>query len=107
MAGNMSPQPEMTVADLNRVYIVVPREDGPGTLNLTVAQMSDRQFREWIAAKAEISGVKMIVPIGRIGYETRVYMLNRLIQLWRAHLHGAEGATGPSSQPINGAPDCA
>jgi len=79
MAGNMSPQPEMTVADLNRVYIVVPREDGPGTLNLTVAQMSDRQFREWIAAKAEISGVQMIVPSGRIGYETRVYMLNRLI----------------------------
>lgn len=71
---------ELTIADLNRVYILIPREDGPGTLNLTVAQMSDRQFREWIKAKAEISGVNMIVPIGRIGLETRVYMLNRLVK---------------------------
>ena len=76
---NEQPQ-ELTLADLNRVYILVPREDGPGTLNLTVAQMTDRQFREWIKAKAEISGVNMIVPIGRIGLETRVYMLNRLIK---------------------------
>ena len=75
----MSQQQELTVGDLNRIYIVVPRDDGPGTLNLTVAQMSDRQFREWMQAKAEISGVQMIVPIGRIGYETRVSMLNRLI----------------------------
>jgi hypothetical protein len=71
---------ELTIADLNRVYILVPRDDGPGTLNLTVAQMSDRQFREWVRAKAEISGVRMIVPVGRIGFETRVYMLNRLIK---------------------------
>ena len=76
---NEQPQ-EMTVADLNRVYILVPRDDGPGTLNLTVAQMTDRQFREWIKAKAEIAGVNMIVPAGRIGFETRVYMLNRLIK---------------------------
>ncbi|HEX3723467.1 MAG TPA: hypothetical protein VHV31_11785 [Nitrolancea sp.] len=76
----MNQQPEITTGDLSRIYIVVPREDGVGTINLTVAQMTDRQFREWIRAKAEISGVKMIVPIGRIGYETRVYMLNRLVQ---------------------------
>jgi hypothetical protein len=71
---------EITVLDLSRIYIVVPREDGAGTINLTVAQMTDRQFREWIKAKADLSGVKMIVPIGRIGFETRVYMLNRLVQ---------------------------
>lgn len=77
----MSQQPqELTVADLNRIYILIPRDDGPGTVNLTVAQMTDRQFREWIRAKAEIAGVKMIVPIGRIGLDTRVYMLNRLVQ---------------------------
>lgn len=76
----MDKHQELSIADLNRVYILVPRDDGPGTLNLTVAQMSDRQFREWIKAKAEISGVNMIVPIGRIGFETRVYMLNRLIK---------------------------
>jgi hypothetical protein len=71
---------EITVLDLSRIYIVVPREDEAGTINLTVAQMTDRQFREWIKAKADLSGVKMIVPIGRIGFETRVYMLNRLVQ---------------------------
>lgn len=76
----MDQQPEITAADLSRIYIVVPREDGFGTINLTVAQMTDRQFRDWIKAKAEISGIKMIVPIGRIGFETRVYMLNRLVQ---------------------------
>jgi len=71
---------EVTLFDLSRIYIVVPREDGLGTINLTVAQMSDRQFREWAKAKADLEGVKMVVPVGRIGLETRVYMLNRLIQ---------------------------
>lgn len=71
---------EITLADLSRIYVVVPSEVGPGTVNLTAAQMSDRQFREWIKAKAELVGVRMIVPIGRIGFETRVYMLNRLVQ---------------------------
>ncbi len=75
----MNQPQELTIADLNRIYILVPRDDGPGTLNMTVAQMSDRQFREWMTAKAEISGINMIVPIGRIGYETRLYMINRLI----------------------------
>ena len=71
---------EITLVDLSRIYIVVPRDDGLGTINLTVAQMTDRQFREWIKAKADLEGVKMIVPSGRIGFETRVYMLNRLVQ---------------------------
>jgi hypothetical protein len=76
----MNESQELTIADLNRIYILVPRDDGPGTLNMTVTQMSDRQFREWMTAKAEISGINMIVPIGRIGYETRVHMINRLIK---------------------------
>jgi hypothetical protein len=77
---SQNPHQEITLFDLSRIYIVVPREDGIGTINLTVAQMSDRQFREWIKAKADLEGVKMIVPVGRIGLETRVYMLNRLEQ---------------------------
>jgi hypothetical protein len=77
---SQNPHQEITLFDLSRIYIVVPREDGLGTINLTVAQMSDRQFREWIKAKADLEGVKMIVPVGRIGLETRVYMLNRLVQ---------------------------
>ncbi len=71
---------EITLADLDRIYVVVPNDRGSGTVNLTVAQMSDRQFRQWIKAKAELAGLRMIVPIGRIGLETRVYMLNRLAQ---------------------------
>lgn len=71
---------EFTTADLHRVFIVVPRDSGPGTVNLNVAQMSDKQFREWVAAKADIEGIRMTVPAGRIGLETRANMLNRLSQ---------------------------
>jgi hypothetical protein len=77
---SQNPHQEISLFDLSRIYIVVPREDGLGTINLTVAQMSVRLFREWIKAKADLDGVKMIVPVGRIGLETRVYMLNRLVQ---------------------------
>lgn len=71
---------EITLADLDRIYVVIPSDTGQGTVNLTVAQMSDRQFREWIQGKADYHGVPMIVPSGRIGFETRVRMLNRLVQ---------------------------
>lgn len=70
----------VTVDDLDRIYVVVPRDDGHGTVNLTISQLSDRQFRTWAKAKADLAGVRMITPIGRIGVQTRVYMLNRLIQ---------------------------
>jgi hypothetical protein len=69
-----------TLDDLNKIYIIVPKDSGNGTENLTVAQMSDKQFREWVAAKADMAGMQMVVPAGRIGYETRVNMLNRLSQ---------------------------
>lgn len=71
---------EITLADLHRIYIVVPNDNGIGTSNLTVAQMSDRQFRNWVKAKAELEGVRIMLPVGRVGLETRVYMLNRLAQ---------------------------
>jgi hypothetical protein len=71
---------EFTIEDLNKIYILVPRDSGGGTVNLTVAQMSDKQFREWVRAKCEIENISMIVPEGRIGYETRLNMLNRLSQ---------------------------
>jgi hypothetical protein len=71
---------EFSVNDLNSIYIIVPRDSGDGTANLTVAQMSDKQFREWVNAKAEIEGVALSVPEGRLGYETRVNLLNRLAQ---------------------------
>lgn len=97
---------EITLADLSRIYVVIPSETGGGRINLTVEQMTDRQFRTWIKAKAELAGVRMIVPIGRIGLETRVYMLNRLQQAgvkihmvpvgtppWPPTLHGPGGTS--------------
>lgn len=71
---------EFTIEDLSKIYIVVPRDSGGGTANLTVAQMSDKQFRDWVNAKADIEEVSIAVPEGRIGYETRVNILNRLSQ---------------------------
>uniref|UniRef100_A0A831TFE4 Uncharacterized protein n=1 Tax=Thermorudis peleae TaxID=1382356 RepID=A0A831TFE4_9BACT len=88
-----APQPEVTVDDLSRIYVVVPRDDGPGTENVTVAQMSDRQFREWIVAKGELHGVPMIAPMGRIGHETRARMINRLIK------HGVRIYMVPKAEP--------
>ncbi|MBO9358679.1 MAG: hypothetical protein J7450_03820 [Thermomicrobium sp.] len=73
------PQPDLTLEDLRRVYVLVPREDESGNENLTVAEMSDRQFREWIVAKAALHGVPLIPPLGRIGLETRLRLLNYLV----------------------------
>lgn len=67
-----------TLDDLHLIYILVPNDFGGGTVNRTVAEMSDRQFRWWIKEKTAHEGVRMILPIGRIGLETRLYMLNRL-----------------------------
>jgi hypothetical protein len=72
--------PDLTDADLDYLYVIVPRDDGFGTENVTVRQMSDRQFREWIVAKGELHGVQILPVFGRIGMETRLAMLNRLVR---------------------------
>ncbi len=69
---------DFTVEDLDLIYILVPNDNGVGTANLAVSDMSSKQFRDWVAAKAEIERVSMIVPEGRIDLETRLHMLNRL-----------------------------
>ncbi|HET9015237.1 MAG TPA: hypothetical protein VFN57_06555 [Thermomicrobiaceae bacterium] len=69
---------EITLADLNRIYVVIPGPLAGTRINVTAAEMTDRQFRDWIKAKADLGGVRMLVPMGRIGLETRVRMLNRL-----------------------------
>lgn len=71
---------EFTTDDLHYLYVVVPTEDGDGTENLTAAEMSDRQFREWIVAKGEMHGVQILPTFGRLGLETRLAMVNRLIR---------------------------
>lgn len=71
---------EFSVDDLRYLYVVVPRDDGEGTENITAAEMSDRQFREWIVAKGEMHGVQILPTFGRLGLETRLAMVNRLVR---------------------------
>jgi len=71
---------EFTVDDLRYLYVVVPRDDGDGTENVTAADMSDRQFRDWIVAKGEMHGVQILPTFGRLGLETRLAMVNRLVR---------------------------
>lgn len=71
---------DFTVEDLRYLYVVVPKDDGEGTENITAAEMSDRQFREWIVAKAEMHDVQILPTFGRLGIETRLAMVNRLVK---------------------------
>ncbi len=72
--------PELTIDDLHYLYVVVPVDDSDETENLTVPQMSDRQFREWIVAKGAMHGVQILPTFGRLGMETRLSMINRLVR---------------------------
>jgi hypothetical protein len=70
----------LTDEDLDYLFVVVPREDGDDTENITVRQMTDRQFREWIVAKGEMHGVQILPTFGRMGMETRLAAINRLVR---------------------------
>ena len=80
------PYREFTVEDLDYLYVVVPKEDGADRELLTARQMSDRQFREWIVAKGQLHGVQILPTFGRLGVETRLAMVNRLIRNG-VHIH--------------------
>lgn len=71
---------QFTEDDLNYLYVIVPRDTGDDTENITVPQMSDKQFREWIVAKGEMHGVQILPTFGRLGLETRLSMINRLVR---------------------------
>ena len=71
---------EFTEDDLDYLYIVVPTDDGSNTELLTARQMSDRQFREWIVAKGALHNVQILPTFGRLGVETRLALINRLIR---------------------------
>ena len=77
---------EFTDDDLDYLYVVVPTDDGVNTELLTARQMSDRQFREWVVAKGNLHGVQILPTFGRLGMETRLAMLNRLIRNG-VHIH--------------------
>lgn len=71
---------EFTDDDLDYLYVVVPRDDSSDTELVTARQMSDRQFREWIVAMGGLHGVQILPTFGRLGMETRLAMVNRLIR---------------------------
>jgi len=71
---------EFVEDDLDYLYVVVPKDDGSDTELVTARQMSDRQFREWIVAKAELHHIQILPTFGRLGIETRLALVNRLIR---------------------------
>jgi hypothetical protein len=71
---------EFTLDDLNRLYIVVPNDTDDDTTLLTVPELSDRQFREWIVAKGQMHGIQILPTFGRLGLETRLALVNRLVR---------------------------
>lgn len=71
---------EFTLEDLSRLYIVVPNDHDDDTSNITVPEMSDRQFREWIVAKGQMHGIQILPTFGRLGLETRLALVNRLVR---------------------------
>ena len=77
---------EFTDADLDYLYIIVPSDDGENTELLTARQMNDRQFREWVVAKGRMHGVQILPTFGRLGMETRLALVNRLIRNG-VHIH--------------------
>lgn len=80
---------EFTDEDLDYLFVLVPSDVGDIGDNrelLTARQMSDRQFREWVVAKGNLSGVQILPTFGRLGMETRLAMLNRLIRNG-VHIH--------------------
>jgi hypothetical protein len=74
------PYREFTEDDLDYLYVVVPRDDGNDTELVTARQMSDRQFREWIVAKGKLHNIQILPTFGRLGIETRLALVNRLIR---------------------------
>lgn len=72
----------MTDADLDFIYVIVDPDLGPreqGEL-LTVRQMSDKQFREWIVGLGNYHSIPLLPTFGRIGHEQRLRLINYLIQ---------------------------
>ena len=71
---------ELTLDDLNRLYVLLYNDHDDGSTNLAVPEMSDRQFREWIVAKAQKNGIQLLPTFGRLSLETRLALVNRLIR---------------------------
>jgi hypothetical protein len=86
------PQELITDEDLDLIYILVEREGQPDRVPVTARDATDAEFRTWIVEFGAYKGVQILPVMGRIGHETRVAMLNRLV---RNGVHIARLSTDP------------
>lgn len=70
----------ITEEDLDLIYILVDIEGREDRLPVSARDASDAEFRKWIVEFGAYHKVQILPVMGRIGYETRVSMINRLIR---------------------------
>jgi hypothetical protein len=70
----------ITEQDLDLIYILVDIEGRPDRMPVSARDASDAEFRKWIVEFGAYHKVQILPVMGRIGYETRVAMINRLIR---------------------------
>jgi hypothetical protein len=70
----------MTLDDLNHIYVLIPNDHSEERDLLTVAAMTDAQFRWWIVNKGKLHGLQFLPSMGRIGMESRLNMINRMVR---------------------------
>jgi hypothetical protein len=76
-----TPYQLLTDEDLDYLFVnIEPDDDDSYRVTITVRQMSDQQFRRWIVGMGDLHGVQMLPSLGRIGMDTRLAMINRLIR---------------------------
>jgi hypothetical protein len=73
-------QEPITDSDLDLIYILVDQPGRPDRVPVSVRDASDAEFRKWIVEFGAYHNVQILPVMGRIGYETRIAMINRLIR---------------------------
>lgn len=71
---------EMTDEDLDYIYVLVDVGGSTPREPKSIRQLTDGEFRTWIVEFSEYHGVQIIPSLGRMGMETRLAMINRLIR---------------------------
>lgn len=82
----------VTEEDLDQIFFLVDRENRPDRDPVSARHATDAEFRNWIVAFGAYHNVQILPVMGRIGIETRVAMLNRLV---RNGVHIYRQAVGP------------
>lgn len=70
----------MTDEDLDLIYVLVDQDGSSHRVPKNIRQLTDAEFRTWIVEFANYHGVQIIPSFGRMGMETRLAMINRLIR---------------------------